>query len=274
MTEKSICNVTILELRQYVRTQLGGSELDIELSDGDIDTCAGDALREFHRVHPMIGVSTLSSVSADQKQIIQGGRGRVTRFWVDHKGIADVYDVHFLRKLQFTDFIGIENPFYLDAVMRAFQGGTSGDYLSDLTYLEQAKKIFSSHPEWNAEWLYDSERKCKRLSLFIDVSSLGVSFEYYDICYFFFYKLEASDSPENGIGTLPSEYEQWFRDYTVARSMQILGRKLRKFGGIPSPFGGTIVTDGEALRAEGKEDELRLREDAKSFRRPLPILTE
>lgn len=269
-----ICNVTVLELRQYVRTQLGGSELDIELSDGDIDACMGDALREMHRVHPMIGAATLSNVSADQKQIINGGRGRVTRFWIDHKGLADVYDVHFLRKLQFTDFIGIENPFYLDAVMRAFQGGTSGDYLADLTYLESAKKIFSSFPEWRADWIYDSTLKRKRLSLYIDISSLGVSFEYYDICYFFFYKLEPSDSPENGIGTLPTEYEQWFRDYTVARSMQILGRKLRKFGGIPSPFGGTIVTDGEALRAEGKDEELRLREDAKSFRRPLPIITE
>lgn len=271
---QGISKVTVSELRQYVRTQLGGSELDIELSDGDIDACMGDALREFHRVHPMIGANVLSSVSADQKQIIQGGRGRVTRFWINHKGIADVFDVHFLRKLQFTDFIGIENPFYLDAVTRAFQGGTSGDYLSDLSYLKQAKKIFSSLPEWRADWIYDTDEKRQRLSLFIDVSSLGVSFEYYDICYFFFYALEASDSPENGIGTINTEYEQWFRDYTVARAMQILGRKLRKYQGIPSPFGGSIMMDGEALRSEGKEEELRLRDDARQFRRPLPILTE
>lgn len=200
----------------------------------------------------------------------------MTRFWVNHKGVMDIMDVHFLRKLQFTDFIGIENPFYLDSVARAFQGGTAGDYDSDLNYLEQAKKRFSSNPEWNASWVYDraSTPPRQRLSLYIDVSSLGVSFEYYDICYWFFYKLEASDSEENGIGTMPADYEQWFRDFTVARAGQILGRKLRKFGGIPSPFGGKIDTDGEALRAEGKEEELRLLEDAKSFRRPLPILTE
>jgi len=269
-----ICNVTVQELRQYVRTQLGGSELDIELSDGDIDTCMGDALRVFNRWHPSMGARPLSQVSADQKQIVQGGRGRVTRFWIDHKGLMEVYDVHFLRKLQFTDFIGIENPFYLDAVMRAFQGGTSGDYLGDLTYLETAKKVFSSWPEWRGDWMYDTSEKKQRYSLFIDVSSLGVSFEYYDICYFFFYKLEPSDSEQNGIGTLPGEYEQWFRDFTVARAMQILGRKLRKFGGIPSPFGGQVQTDGEALRAEGKEEETRLRTDAESFRRPLPIITE
>lgn len=269
-----IANVTIQELRQYIRTVLGGADVEVELADIEIDTCMGDALRIFNRWHPSIGADTLSSVTADRLQTIQGGRGRITRFWVDHKGIMDVHDVHFLRKLQFTDFIGIENPFYLDAVSRAFQGGTSGDYLSDLSYLEQAKKIFSSHPEWRSDWVYDRTLKRNRLSLYIDVSSLGVSFEYYDICYFFFYKLEPSDSPENGIGTMPAEYEQWFREYTTARAKQILGRKMRKFGGIPNPYGGQIPTDGDALFAEGREDEVALKADAEGFKRPMPILTE
>lgn len=269
-----ICNVTVLELRQYVRTQFGGADVEVELSDGDIDTSMGDALRVFNRWHPMIGAHPLSNVSADQKQIVDGGRGRISRFWIDHKGVAAIQDVHFLRKLQFTDFIGIENPFYLDAVMRAFQGGTAGEYMADLTYLEEAKRIFSSKPEWNADWIYDPGQKKQRLSLYIDISSLGVSFEYYDICYWFFYKLEPSDSRENGIGTLPAEYEQWFRDLTVARCSQILGRKLRKYAGIPSPFGGRIEMDGEALRVEGKEEELRLRQEAKDFRRPIPPLMD
>lgn len=271
---------TIRELREWVRTSLGFSQIAVELSDGDIDTCIGDACRAFTRYQPGIAAWPITNIGAGQaSEIVLGSSGRITRFFIEdeegeeHKGLMSVFDVHFLRKLQFTDFIGIENPFYLDAVMRAFQGGTAGDYMADLTYLEQAKHVFSSFPEWRTDLIWDRERQKRRLSLYIDVSSLGVSFEFYDICYFFFYAYEPSDAPQNGIGTIPLHYDDWFRRYTLARAKQILGRQLGKFDGVPSPFGGSFATDGQILRQEGLAEEKDLRVDAEAFQRQLPIIT-
>jgi len=274
----SLSGMRIIEIREWVRRHLGASAIEIELTDGDIDTAIGDACRVLNRYVPGIGTDVLGSLGAGTgggNEVILGSSfARNTRFFVDHKGLIDVIDVNFVRKLQFTDFIGIENPFYLDAVMRTFQGGSAAEYFGDLTYMEIAKKNFSSYPEWRTEWVYDPEEKRMRLSLYIDVSSLGVSFEFYDIGYVYTFRYEASDDPQNGIGTIPVSYEDWFRRYTVASAKQILGRILRKYDGIPSPFGGKIATDGASLLEEGKEEAKELEQDARDFRRTIPFLTE
>jgi hypothetical protein len=58
----------------------------------------------------------------------------------------------------------------------------------------------------------------------------------------------------------------------VAESKIILGNTRSKYGGIPSPDGGTIQFNGDALRTEGMEEKKQALQDAILLGEPLPIL--
>jgi hypothetical protein len=58
----------------------------------------------------------------------------------------------------------------------------------------------------------------------------------------------------------------------VAEAKIILGNTRSKFGGIPSPDGGTFNTNGSELRIEGQTEKAQAVQDAILLGEPLPIL--
>lgn len=68
----------------------------------------------------------------------------------------------------------------------------------------------------------------------------------------------------------PSHREVFLRAF-IAKCKQALGAARRKHGNIPSPDGGSLSLDGEALASEGKEEWDKVIEDAILLGEPLPI---
>ena len=58
----------------------------------------------------------------------------------------------------------------------------------------------------------------------------------------------------------------------VAELKIMLGNARSKFGGIPSPDGGTVTFNGDALRTEGQAEKEQCLQDAILLTEPLPIL--
>ena len=56
----------------------------------------------------------------------------------------------------------------------------------------------------------------------------------------------------------------WIRDYTLAVSKEMIGNAREKFATIAGPGGGTSL-NGAALKAEAKEDILKLQQDLRNF---------
>ena len=57
--------------------------------------------------------------------------------------------------------------------------------------------------------------------------------------------------------------KRWIRQYTLAISMEMLGRIRRKYASIPIP-NGEVNLDGDALVGEGQEKQLALMDELKS----------
>lgn len=66
----------------------------------------------------------------------------------------------------------------------------------------------------------------------------------------------------------PAAREVTYRAF-LARMKETLGHERRKFAGIPSPDGGTINFDGEALVQEGREEYEKAVQDAINFGEPM-----
>jgi len=69
----------------------------------------------------------------------------------------------------------------------------------------------------------------------------------------------------------PSHREVFLRAF-IAKCKQALGAARRRHGNIPSPDGGSLSLDGEALASEGKEEWDQVIEDAINLGEPLPII--
>ena len=57
---------------------------------------------------------------------------------------------------------------------------------------------------------------------------------------------------------------QWIRKYTLALSKELLGIIRSKYASMPLP-NGEVTLDGEALKAEGREEKMQLLEELKEF---------
>ena len=57
--------------------------------------------------------------------------------------------------------------------------------------------------------------------------------------------------------------KRWIRQYTLALSMEMLGRIRRKYASIPIP-NGEVNLDGDALVGEGQERKMELMDELKS----------
>ena len=57
---------------------------------------------------------------------------------------------------------------------------------------------------------------------------------------------------------------QWIRKYTLALARELLGMIRNKYASLPLP-NGEVAMDGEALKAEGREEKNMLADELKEF---------
>lgn len=233
-------------IREEIVIGLGGTSLDVELDEADVEKCIKDALRVYNRNRPGRAHKTLP--------IVQGTK----RYELDpetHKGIQGVVDVQFVEKTNFTG--DPFDPFYYNSVGITPQGDTFGEYEQRRQYIETARKIGSVEPDWN------SRVEDGRVVLYIDIRAP------YHCMYAYTFHYTFNMDETTGLLRIPSGDVDWFMQYATALAKQIVGRKRSKFGGVMVPDGATAETDGSALKDEARDELTKLMEEIKKRRRPL-----
>lgn len=239
-----------------VRTLLGASFVDVELSDEDIAKCGERAMRTYNRYRPQW--------SQDKLDVVAG----VRKYHVDKPGIQGILDVDIFSDR--NEFGEPFDPFVLSE--KTGLGSYHDSYGSidqRLHYLEDAKEVSSSESEWTQQWEVDPEDHTRKLFLYLRVQE-GRPVK---VGYLYSWHLTYSDTEATGLSWVPESDVDWFMDFTAAQAKQILGRQRGKFGGIVTA-GGVNQNDGESTLSEGREDAERLTEVLKRRRRPLPPILD
>lgn len=370
--------LTIEGLLEDINTELGVSDIAVELNKMDIKVCLKSSLRLYNRNRPQRRFIALAVSSAQKKYEID-----------PHTGFAGVVRVSFLGPT--AEYEGLFDPMTWDnRAGLPLAADTYGELMQRFQYLEEARRIVSSEPEWHGQWEDDGKfylyislatardtvitsgiatnaqgriaisdngltdgdyitiddgyghvdtfefdnnssiqlgnvrvtigatlaDTCVNLAGAINNNStlyilaqetavrvdLSHKFEgtqgnnatlakteanakitltqfsggdsagatQFLCCYEYLWHVTPDENAVTGLGWIPDSDTDWIFDYTMARAKMILARKIGKFGGVPTPEGGTEATDAEQLRSEAREDLTRLIDDIKKRRRPLP----
>lgn len=243
---------------EETRTELGSSGVEVELSDGDIQKCIKDTLRLYNRVRPKRIRAVLSTTSAQKKY-------RIDDIIPNLLGIVHV---EFIRKQ--SVFGDPFDPFFNDRTGLTVTGDTYGEFDQKLHYIEEARRIGSTEPDWHAQWE----------TVVTDVGPPVVTEEQ-----FFIYAntpipvdtgfiaTQRYERNEKSLLTIPDGDVDWFLAYVSARAKQILGKIRGKFKGITGPEGENTEIDYDEMKEEGVTEETELKEELNKRRRPLlPVI--
>lgn len=244
----SVLNQT--DIREEVLSRLGGSRLEVELNQEDLNAATKEAVRIYSRYAPLQRWSSLN-VSTSQKRYVLDLNA--------HPGFTGIIQVQFLTRRTDPTAIDPFDPY--DTVVGGLLVGdeTFGDVLQRLTYTEDSARIVSAEPEWRGEWEGSS------YVLYVDVVRNPT------LCaYLWCGRYTPDANADTGMQLIPEGDSDWVIDYVEARSMVTLGRVRRKFGGIPNPEGSVDEIDGAQFVDEGQQKLNDLIEDIKQRRFPLP----
>jgi hypothetical protein len=135
--------LTVANVREYIKTRLGASAVDIELTDsinGDLDTCLRDALRQYNRTKPRYLIKAIPVNSTQKKyridNLFPGFLGIIKFEWVE-SNIVNQQPV---------------DPFIYDNSRLSLHGASIGDYEQQMEYMEYARRIMSVETEWRGQW--------------------------------------------------------------------------------------------------------------------------
>lgn len=246
--------LTAANLLSEVRIALGSEHIDVEVKQADVDKAMQDALRLFNLYLPRHGMAALSVSTSTVK------------YQIDQRGLQGVVNVSFVSSVRPSS---PQDPFSMK-VPFGVGTDTAGEIQQIATYTELAREVVSGELEWHGDWEADGN-----YYLYISLPT-GTAY----LCsYEYVWGIEpeyvpAEDDDEGygdyGLKHIPDPEVGWFVEYVTALVTYRLGRKLSKFGGVPSPEGGAEPMDGSELRSEGTAELERLREAIKARRRPLP----
>jgi len=239
--------LTVASVYEHVRSMLGEPVVDVEVLESHYEAALRQAVRVYNRYLPREAVAPLTVSSA------------VKKYLVSHVNLLGVTDVQFVRDVPVT---GSVDPFTYWRRSDQFVGGMSfGELDQQFHSAEDASRILSVDPDWKGQWEQDGS-----YYLYISVPE-GRTF----LCsYTYLWAVSPDDTAGTGLSAIPETDTDWLLDFTTARVKQVLGRVLRKHGGVPMPDGGSESTDGSDLSQEGREDEQRLTDEIRRrSRRPL-----
>jgi len=252
--------LTYERITEEVRTSLGGSGVEVELTDGDIKVCVRKALRPYNRYLPFQGRHAITVAQATK------------RIRLDNviPNLLGVVDVEWITRR--TEPAGVDpfDPYVTSLTGPTYGDETFGDVAQRLSYSEDASRIVSSEPEWHAQW-----------------EQVDVGGSTYENHYFVYVSVE-SDNVEaavtfnaryteeedaQGLLAVPAGDVDWIIEYAIAYAKTILSRIRGKFAGITNPEGSADLVDYAELAQEGREDMEQMEEDLKLRRRPgVPVI--
>lgn len=251
----------IKNVGEEVRTALGDSGVEVELTEKDIERCLRDALRYYNRNRP------------GRRKLAIGVTATTKRYPLDpatFAGIQGIVGFECVRS-RITDGIDPFDPLSVIGPGGVHTGiDTFGDYDQKLNYIERARRIASSEVEWRFQWepaqpgpVVDGEVDVP--VLYADIPAtlpMECSIEYT-------YHFTMNDAAHTGMQNIPDGDTDWFIDYATAFAKTILSQIRGKFKGIVGPDGSEMSVDYDDLKSEGREDIRQLKEDMKKRRRPL-----
>lgn len=260
-------HLTLQELRCYVRRRLGGSAVNIELTDEDIDICIEEGLDEINTRVPGEAYASIDVSPAQQRYII------------DQRLLIDVTDLQFLNPRQATGSLS-ENPFL--NINFNMGGGVptdltwvpptssnrSSQYTNTIGSQKDAARVFSSTPIWDADWELNETTGEREYVLYVH---LAEGYPEFQVSYRYLFERELSDATDRGIPSLTKTLDGWLKKYAAAAAREIVGDIRNKFKGVPGPDTmSSADMDGESQieRSEKKREELI--EELKGMQRQLP----
>ena len=211
-----------------IEIALGGSLIDVELTQADYDFAFDKAKRIF----------------------IQRGNNNFDRKFLSVAVLPDTYSYvlpasenidTIVRIIKPRSTFSPADPFSVAAINEVFGGLTSGSSSSMLTYELGMQMLDNINIYILNDTQFIWKKRTNTLTL-LDNPVLGESW---------FVEVYADLTDE--------EYEDviWVRNYTIAEAKVILGMAYRKFQSLTSPSGETGLS-GDAMIAEGKEEQLLL----------------
>lgn len=258
-------SLTEENLVEEIKLVLGGSSIEVELTDKDILLAARRTLRVYNRFLPFQGRAKLA-VTATQKKY------RLDNLHADLIGLVDV---DFITDQIAPSTVDPFDPYYASPMLGLGSADqTFGDITQQRMYSEDVSRVVGSEPEWHGQWervlvstgpdVYEQQ-----FFAYVDIvrSTVQCSYTYNS-------RYADTDDPSTGRLAIPDGDTQWFLDYTTALCKQVLARVTGKHGGVVGPDGQTDQTDASDLRQEAKDDLERLEADIKLRRRPGLPLTE
>jgi len=256
--------LNLTDLRTYIRRRLGSPAIVVELTDEQINDTIRDAIDLYNRHLPGQGVSALAAT------------GTQKRYTIDQPGLIGVIEMQFVRRTQLGS-ADLNNPFVLDYATKFPE--YAADYEQLLSSLKDARRVFSSLPEWRGGWEEDKVPSSATYGqyiyvVYVDLPTYSVLAIPYQVAYFFTWARTPDDDPQLGIGTIPQPHHQWVKDYCVALAKATLSIVRGKFGGIPSPDGADMALDQAELSAQAEADLARLREDIAEMQESIPPIFE
>jgi len=244
-------------LFESIKSTLGGSDVDVELGDRDLERGSNAASQLLARFFPQRGHHVIGVAST------------VSKYLIDVANIVGVLDV-----VPFETAGRLEHfPYATSYIDRTLEQG----------HMEDRSQVFQDFPEWH--WQFEAEEVeispsetevQNRAYLYINLSESTFTDVFLrrptHVDVLFAWYIEPSDDKYVGLPRLPFDQEEWFVDYATARCREILGDKRNKFGGIPGPDGQTFQIDGDGQIQRARDDMRRLREDLQARARQLPFL--
>lgn len=246
-------SLTKAKILDEVKIMLGGTSVEVELIENDVEKCVRDALRVFNHNLPMRSRKALAVTSSQKRYVLA------------HSQLEGVTEVEFVSRDVAN---GLIDPFNtLGTVMTAGTQAAPGTPYSALLqqqfHTEDIREMTSSEPEWLGQW--ETHVDPAVYALYVDVPPGGA----YHVAYTYAWHVTPDNAVATGMQLLPNEDCDWVMEYILARAKQILARKLGKFGGVTNPDGAPDPTDSMEMKQEGREDQLRLEESILKRRRPL-----
>lgn len=240
--------LTLKSLKRTVELMLGASGVAVELTDEDLSLVVRQALQTYNQYRSRRNHAALTLVSGQVK------------YPIVHPGLQGVLHVAFVQ----GNRPDIPDPFYSGLYYQQpsmASGGVSYGELDAIQgHLESARRVTSTEMEWHGQWegssyyLYISHPR---------PNGLVCSYQYS-------WHITPDDNATTGLLQVPNGDVPWIEKYATALAKTILGRILRKHGGVPTPEGGTEPLDGDQLSTEGQTEQEQLTEQLKLRRPPLP----
>lgn len=216
-------SVTSDVIKRYVRRMLGEPVIEVEIENETIDEIIDQALGIYGTYKPVEKVGTINILSGQQKYDLTATEVG--------KGIIEVFRPDAMR-----------SPISLDQ-FDVFKYHTHlpnldpGDYYMERVWWKEVRMSAGSDDDWFLDFNYDDGTAVFYVNP-IPSSSYTLNYRYV---------------VDPTLAQIPASDDDLIKDYILALCKIVVGEIRSKFQGVEGAE-GSIVMNGEALKAEGKEE--------------------